>query len=379
MRTILAALLALMLLATACGGDDGGEVGQDGDVGDVAQETDGGEATDDGVEQDADDEAVSATDEDCGEHSVQHSFIAAEGSTWDRAAERWAERVSEGSDGRIDIQRFPGAQLAGANQQAELEQVQDGVIDSLWVSPIILALFMDRRFDIYSLPFLFPDHETANEVIDGPVGEMTEEWVREGGLEPLGWGVNGFRQLTNDERPVRAPEDMQGMQIRVAGTDLFLETFRLMGADPVTMNFGEVFTSLQQGVIDGQENPLSIIDSSSLDEVQGHLSMWNYSYDPLVLAMNADKFDEFCSSDQELLREAAREATEYFRELAIQEDEELPAELAERGMEIIPYEEVEVEEFQELVQEPIYEQWRPVIGEEAVDMMLDAVEEAQSS
>lgn len=369
MRIIVAGLMALTLLLTACGTDNGSD-----DPG-AGVGTAGGAEAAGGTE----DDGAAEADADCGEHSIKHSFIAAEGSTWDRAAGRWAERVAEGSDGRIDIQRFAGSQLAGANQQAELEQVQDGVIDSLWVSPIILALFMDRRFDIYSLPFLFPDHQTANAVIDGPVGEMTEEWVREGGLEPLGWGVNGFRQVTNSERSIREPADMEGLQFRVAGTELFLETFRLMGADPVTMNFGEVFTSLQQGVIDGQENPLSIIDSSSLYEVQDHLSLWNYAYDPLVLGMNADTYEEFCSSDQELLREAAREATEYFRELAIEEDQELPESLAERGMEVVPYEEVDVEAFRELVQEPIYEQWRPIIGDEAVDMVVEAVEDAQSN
>lgn len=356
MRRVLAALLALSLLAVAC-------------------QSDGEDTTED---MDDGDEVAASDDEECGEHTIQLSFIAAEGSTWDRGGERFGEVVNEGSDGRITVERYPGAQLAGANQQAELEQVQQGAIDMLWVSPIILALFMDERFDIYSLPFLFPDHDTANTVIDGEVGEMTEEWVREGGLEPLGWGVNGFRQLTNSEVPIREPADLEGLQFRVAGTDLFLETFRLLGADPVTMNFGEVFTALQQGTIVGQENPLSIIWSSSLHEVQSYLSMWNYSYDPLVLAMNADTFAEFCASDQELLREGGAAAQTHIRELAVQEDEDLPAALEAEGMEIIPYEEIDVDAFREIVQEPIWGAWEDVIGAEEVQMMIDAVEAAQN-
>lgn len=346
MRTVLSLVVVLALVAVACAPDDAEE---------------------------AADEAVA----ECDEHTIQLSHITAEGSTWDRAGERFGEIVDEGSDGRIEVTTYPNSQLAGGNQQAELEQVQDGVIDSLWVSPIILALFMDERFDIYSLPFLFPDHETANAVIDGEVGEMTEEWVREGGLEPLGWGVNGFRQLTNDVRPVTEPADLEGLQVRVAGTDLFLETFSLLGADPLTMDFGEVFTSLQQGVIDGQENPLDIIHTSSLYEVQGYLTLWDYSYDPLVLSMNADTFAEFCAEDRELLSEAATEAGQYQRDIAAEEEATILDELEAQGMEIIPADEIDVDAFREAVQEPIWGEWEDVIGADEIEMIVDAVEDAR--
>jgi tripartite ATP-independent transporter DctP family solute receptor len=286
--------------------------------------------------------------------------------------------VADGSDGRISVEGFAGGQLANANQQAELEAVQQGTIDALWVSPIILALFMDQRFDIYSLPFLFSDHEQANEVVDGPVGEMTEGWLREGGLEPLGWGVNGFRQITNNDGPITEPSDVEGLRLRVAGTDMYLQTFDLLGADALTMSFGEVFTSLQQGVLDGQENPLSIIYSSSLQEVQNHVSIWNYSYDPLVLAMNDQIFAGLCAQDQDLLRTAAIDAGELQRELSIQEDIDLPQQLEAEGMTVTPYEDVDIEAFQDLIVEPIYSEWESIIGADELQMMLDAVEQASS-
>lgn len=366
----LALLLALALTLAACGGAED----------DTAPEADGTEAAPSAEEEEAEapEDAGGDAAEECEEHNIRVSFIASDTSTWAQATEAFAEAVEEGSDGRITVEGFAGGQLANANQQAELEAVQQGSIDALWVSPIILALFMDQRFDIYSLPFLFSDHEQANEVVDGPVGEMTEGWLREGGLEPLGWGVNGFRQITNNDVAITEPADLEGLRLRVAGTDMYLETFDILGADALTMSFGEVFTSLQQGVLDGQENPLSIIYSSSLQEVQEHVSIWNYSFDPLVLAMNDQVFDGICGQDQELLRTAATDAGNFQRELSIQEDIDLPEQLAEEGMTVTPYEDVDIDAFQELLVEPIYSQWESVIGEEELQMMLEAVEQASN-
>jgi tripartite ATP-independent transporter DctP family solute receptor len=369
-------LVALALLLAACGGgadepaDDGGA--------EAAPEDAAEEATEDGAEEPDEEAEAAPAGEGCEEHRIRISFIASDTSTWAQATDAFADEVETATDGRITIESFAGGQLANGNQQAELESVQQGTVDALWVSPIILALFMDQRFDIYSLPFLFSDHDQANEVVDGPVGEMTEGWLREGGLEPLGWGVNGFRQITNNDVAITEPADLDGLRLRVAGTDMYLQTFDLLGADALTMSFGEVFTSLQQGVLDGQENPLSIIYSSSLQEVQEHVSLWNYSFDPLVLSMNGEIFEGFCAEDQELLRSAATQAGEFQRELSIQEDIDLPQQLAEEGMTVTPYEDIDIEAFQDLLVEPIYTEWEPIVGSEELQMMLDAVEQASS-
>ncbi|MGI8626094.1 MAG: DctP family TRAP transporter solute-binding subunit [Geodermatophilaceae bacterium] len=347
-------LLSVALLIVSCGGSGGG-----------------GGSSDEG--------GGSAAAQDCTDKTIRLSFIASDTSTWAKASEEFKERTESETDGRITVELYSGGQLASGNQQAELQQVQQGVIDALWVSPIILALYADPRFDIYSLPFLFPDHEVANEVIDGEVGELTEGWLREAGFEPLGWGVNGFRQVTNDERPIRTPADMEGLKFRVAGTDLFKTVFSELGAEPVTMSFGEVFTALQQGAIDGQENPLSIIYSSSLQDVQSHVSLWNYSYDPLVLAMNQGAFDGLCAEDQEVLKTAAQAGGDLQRELTIEEDESLPAQLEAEGMEVVPTEDIDVEAFRDLIVEPIYTQWEEIIGADNLQMMVDAVEQAEGS
>jgi tripartite ATP-independent transporter DctP family solute receptor len=356
-------LLAVGVLTAGCGGPtDTGAAGGSTTGGADPAATEAGEAA-----------------PECGEQTIRLSFIASDTSTWQRASDEFADQIGELTDGRVTVETYAGGQLAQGNQQAELQQTQQGVIDAQWVSPILLALYADPRFDIYSLPFLFPDHETANEVVDGEVGDMIDGWVREAGLEPLGWGVNGFRQVTNSERPIRTPDDLEGLRFRVAGTDLYQTIFAELGAQPVTMSFGEVFTSLQQGAIDGQENPLSIIFSSSLYSVQDHLSLWNYSYDPLVLIMNEGKFASYCEEDQQALAAAAQAAGDLQRVLTIEEDETLVAELEAEGMQVVPTEEVDVEAFQEAIVEPIYEQWTPIIGEENLQAMLDAVEAAEAT
>lgn len=356
MRTPWKSMIALssaVLMLASCGGSGAGSGSDDGGGTDAAQE--------------------------CTEKTIRLSFIASDTSTWAKASEEFKEQAVSGTDGRITVELYSGGQLASGNQQAELQQVQQGVIDALWVSPIILALYADPRFDIYSLPFLFPDHKVANEVIDGEVGELTGGWLRKAGLEPLGWGVNGFRQVTNSERPITTPEDMKGLKFRVAGTDLYKTIFSKLGAEPVTMSFGEVFPALQQGAIDGQENPLSIIYSSSLQDVQSHVSLWNYSYDPLVLAMNQAAFGKLCAEDQKVLKSAAQAGGDLQRELTLEEDESLPMKLEAEGMKVVQTEDVDVEAFRDRIIDPIYTQWTEIIGKDNLKMMLDAIEQAEGA
>ena len=127
----------------------------------------------------------------------------------------------------------------------------------------------------------------------------------------LGYGENGFRQITNDEGPIQAPQDLKGMKMRIPGITMYTDLFRELGTDPATMTFSEVFTSLQQGTIDGQENPIDVISSSKLQEVQKYLTLWNYSYDPIVLGMNKKLYDSFSDADKEMFDRLGKEATAY--------------------------------------------------------------------
>lgn len=286
-----------------------------------------------------------------------------------------AERVAARTDGRLQIKLFPNHTLAGGSFKTEMELLRGGTIDLSLLSTIIAGLFVDRRFDVYSLPFLIDDHEVALKMIDGPLGEATASWYEDYGIKALAVGINGFRQLTNSKRPVATPEDVKGLKLRVAGTEVFLAAFKAMEAEAVTMNMQETFQQLQLGAVDGQENAYSTIMSFRLFEVQDYVTHWNYVYDPFHILMNKAKFDSLSEEFQTVLLEEAREAVLEQRELAMTQDIELPAELEKLGMTIITPTPEAVARFRELLQ-PLYAQFNDVIGEEVIAL---AVAEAQKA
>lgn len=310
------------------------------------------------------------------ERTIRLSHITAKDSPWDKGAWRFAELVAKSTGGRIQVKVFPQSQLANGNQKAELEMLQSGVLDMTWDSPIILALFLDKRFDVFNLPWLYPSMDVANKVADGPMGELAYKWLAEKGVVGLGIGVNGYRELTNSKRPVSSPDDLKGIKFRVAGSKLYLETFKLLGANALTMNFGEVFTALQQGVIDGQENPTAIIDSSRLYEVQKYLTLWHYSFDPLVLCINKKVFDSLSPADQKVIRAAAKEAVAYERALSAEEEKRLPEELKKKGMQVNTLTPAQIAAFRERVK-PVYAMAQEYIGAENMKLMLAEVERAR--
>jgi tripartite ATP-independent transporter DctP family solute receptor len=307
------------------------------------------------------------------ERTIRLSHVTAKDSPWDKGAVRFAELVARGTGGRIEVKVYPQSQLANGSQKAELEMLQSGVLEMTWDSPIILALFLDKRFDVWNLPWLYPSMEVANQVADGPMGELAFRWLAEKGIVGLGIGVNGYRELTNSKHPITTPDDLKGIKFRVAGSKLYLETFRLLGANAVTMSFGEVFTALQQGVIDGQENPTAIIDSSRLYEVQKYLTLWHYSFDPLVLCMNKKTFDALSPADQQVVRAAAREAVAYERALSAEEERRLPEELRKKGMQVNALTPEQIAVFRERVK-PVYTMVQEAVGAENMKLMQAEVE-----
>jgi len=171
---------------------------------------------------------------------------------------------------------------------------------------------------------------------------------------------------------------MKGIKFRVAGTKLYLETFKLLGANAVTMNFGEVFTSLQQGVIDGQENPTAIIDSSKLYEVQKYLTMWHYSFDPLVLCINKKLFDSLSPADQKAIRAAAKDAVAYERAVSAEEEKSLPEVLQKKGMQVNALTPAQIAVFKERVR-PVYAMVEGTVGADNMKLMLAEVAKAEKA
>lgn len=286
-----------------------------------------------------------------------------ESSTWYQAAERFADTLERESGGRMKLHVFTGEQLSAGDPAAGVEQLMNGDKDFSYNSTIIYA-GIDPRFGAINAPFLYKDYDEADRALSGGATAAYKRLTSEFGIEMLGFGESGFRQLTNNVRPIREPDDLRGIKTRIPGIGMFTDFFRNLGANPTTMNFSEVFTALQQGTIEGQENPMDVISSSGLAEVQRYLTVWNYVYDPLVLGMNQDLFDSLSPGDQRIVRDAAEDANAFqvdknrgLEQQQIREQSQL--------METTELSDAQVERFRAAVR-PLYDAYEPAWGPDMV-------------
>lgn len=228
------------------------------------------------------------------------------------AAMRFAERVKERSDDEITIRVFPNGQLG--NDQAMIAGVRGGTIDiELSGNPYFSGLVSE--LNVLDLPFLFDDYEQAYRVLDGDVGQGLLARMREKDLEGLAFWEIGFRNLTNSRRAIESADDIKGLKLRTTPNPAHIAAFEALGANPIPMPFAELFTALETGTVDGQENPVSLIRSASLADVQDHLSLTAHAYTAAPLVMNRNRFDSLTDEQQQLLRDEAQEAARYQRQL----------------------------------------------------------------
>jgi tripartite ATP-independent transporter DctP family solute receptor len=291
-------------------------------------------------------------------------------------AKDMADGVARRTNGAFKIEVFPNHTLAGGNFKTEIELARSGGIDMAMNSTIIMGLFIDRKFDVFSLPFMIPDHQVFGMVIEGPLGQMVGEWMTQAGLTPVGMGINGFRQLTNSKRPIAAVEDIKGLKFRVPGTEVFLSAFKRMGADAVTMNAQEMIQAMATGVVDGQENPYVAIMAFRMFEVQKYVTAWNYIVDPMIMYANTRRFRALKPEFQTVLLEEGRRAALAQRARAEKEDLDAIEELKKRGMTIIVPTPAAIAEFQKTF-EPLYTEFEGKIGKENIALLRAEVEKAK--
>lgn len=297
-----------------------------------------------------------------GSYTWDFTITTSDSSTWYEGAEKFAQILDEKSDGRMTVNIVPSEQLSGGDPAAGVEMLADGSKAFSYNSPIIYS-GIDPRFGAITAPFLFDDLEQADEVLAGTGADAYDQLLDEMGIKFLGFGESGFRELTTSDAKVTSPEDVKDLKIRVAGSSLFIDIYKQMGADPVSMNFAEVFTSLQNGTIDGQENPIDIIHSQGLPEVQKDLTIWHYVYDPLLMGMNKDMFNELSPEDQKIVTDAAAEANKVQIESNRDKADKQLAELKD-SMTVTELTPDQVEEFRTAMA-PIYDkyksEWTPEI------------------
>jgi TRAP-type transport system periplasmic protein len=254
----------------------------------------------------------------------------------------------------IEIEYFDSGQLG--DEIMHMEMVRTGQID---VNPIGSdAVQLDSKWAIFDMPFLFADWDAAHAFLDSEVAqEMKDSMRQSAGVQVLGLGDVGFRHITNNVRPIVKPEDLQGLKMRVPGSETRIMAFNHLGAVPVTMNMGELYLALQQGTMDGQENPLQSVLSRSLQEVQKYLSFSSHVFTPTTLVMNGARWDSLSDEHKEAFLRAAEVAVQTTREYAQRADTEGRTELA-KSMET---NEIDVVAFQE-ASRPVWEQIGQVAG-----------------
>lgn len=188
---------------------------------------------------------------------------------------------------------------------------------------------------ILDVPFLFRDKAHARAVLDGPIGQELLAKFDSKGFKALAWGENGVRHMTNSKRPVNAPDDLKGLKMRTMENPVHVAAYKSLGIVTTPMAFPEVFTALQQGTVDGQENPLSVIMAANFDQVQKHLTLTGHVYSPVVILMNKGVFDKLSAADKQVFLDAAKEAVKVNRARVDKDDANGVAELRKKGMNII--------------------------------------------
>ncbi|HIQ86654.1 MAG TPA: DctP family TRAP transporter solute-binding subunit, partial [Candidatus Scatomorpha gallistercoris] len=219
-----------------------------------------------------------------------------------RVADYFAALVEERSGGNVTVAVFPNDQLANGNASRGIEMIASGSVDLAAYATCTLAV-IDEKLPVATIPWIFEDYDEAVAVIDSTGKDYYAERLAMKGMTYLGSFHNGFRQLTNSKHEVRTPEDVEHLKIRVPGSVVFMGFFNALGADPTAMNWSEVFTAIQQGTLDGQENGVSITDSSKMYEVQDYLTLWNYSYESDLFIANTEVWESLEPKTQELLAE----------------------------------------------------------------------------
>ena len=233
---------------------------------------------------------------------------------WGMGATKFAELVKEKTRGQINVKPYYSSILLKGAQMKSPQMVAMGVIDCAMESTINTSAVIPEM-NVFHLPFFINNFENLDKLENGETGKALFQTMEKVGLKGLAWAENGFRQVTNSKKEIRKPADLKGLRIRVVGSPIFIDTFRQLGADPVNMNWGDAITAFQQGVVDGQENPMGILVPVQIHNYHKFASIWNYLVDPLVIYWNKKQWDAFPKDIQDAILSAAREAGRFEKAL----------------------------------------------------------------
>ena len=256
---------------------------------------------------------------------------AAPGNPRHEASVKFAEVVKAKTNGRIDIQVAHSAQLG--DDAAMVTAIRTGALDITANSQGAVAAAVPE-YAAYGMPFMFSTPAQAFKVLDGPLGKELADKSAEKGMVVLGYWDNGIRHMTNSKRPINKVEDMKGLKMRTPPDAVLVDIMQALSADPQQIKFAELYVALQQGVVDGQENPLVNIHASKLYEVQKHLALTSHMFQMTPLLISKRTWDRLSEADRKVMQEAATEATALQRKLSQEADDKLLADLKSKGVQV---------------------------------------------
>ena len=297
---------------------------------------------------------------------LQLAHNAAEGNPKWNASALFAELVEEGTNGELKVDVGGNAQY-GDDMEA-LTQMRMGTLAFSTNSQGATSSVVPQ-FSVLGLPFLFNSLPAAWNVMDGEVGDELKKLAEEQGLVLLALWDNGIRHVSNNVRPIETPEDLAGLKIRTPPDEMTVDIFDALGANPMPMNFSELYIALEQGVVDGQENPLMNIYSSKLYEVQDYISLTGHKYESTPLLMSKMVWDMLPAGQQEVIQQAAIEAGEFNRQASLEADEKLRADMESSG---VAFNEIDNTSFIEATSS-VYDLWRKEYPE-LVEMVVSAAQ-----
>lgn len=311
--------------------------------------------------------------------SVKFGHVAPPFHGQSKGVEAFAAYVKEKTEGRIDIATFPSGQLGGERSLAE--QVQGGTLQIATVTTAVMQNFVPEA-SVMDMPFIFPDRATAYATLDDKeLQEKFFSYFPKKGFVAIGWTENEIRDFSNNKRPVRTPEDIKGLKVRVMNSPIYLDTFQQLGASPVGIPFPETYSALEAGVIDAQENPILTTVLMKFTEVTKYVTLTQHSVTECVIVVGVDYWESLSDADKQIFRDAAKVAIDTNRKVNAELHLKLPKsnisidEYAEQnGIEIIRLTDAERARFREAMI-PVYDKYREKIGSELFDFVLAKIDE----
>jgi tripartite ATP-independent transporter DctP family solute receptor len=294
-----------------------------------------------------------------GEHRIKFAAQNQKGHPQVMGMEKFKELVEEKSGGNMTVRLFPGGTLGGDVQT--ISALQGGTIEMSVMNAGLLSGNV-KEFAVVDLPFLFGEPKEADAVMDGPIGQRLSGMLPEKGLVGLAYWELGFRNLTNNRHPVTKAADITGLKVRTLQSPIFIDTFNALGANAVPLPFPELYTALETGTVDGQENPFTLIETSKFYEVQKYATETRHVYNPQIVLVSKKFWDKLNADEQKLLQDAAVEARDYQRQVSREAAAKAVDALKAEGMQIDTLPEAEIEKIRATL-EPVVAKHSQAIGE----------------